>query len=276
MYQKKIELLLLDGNPNERILCNLTNWDGICFKIPRTKIKESKDRKELKKTGIYLLFGKNNDADAIYIGEAENIYERLIQHLSRKDFWNECIVFMKKDDSLNKAHIKYIENVLYNTAIEINRYIVENTTIPTKSNISEFDAVAMEEFIDYIKMLTNILGYRVFEEIVSEKIIEEEEMYYIRSIGLEAKGIFTNEGFVVFKGSESNNEFKKASMEYLRIKWSELRRTGIIENNKFTKDYLFASPSTAAAIILGRNANGLTEWKNKDKQTLKSTIKKDD
>lgn len=31
----------------------------------------------------------------------------------------------------------------------------------------------------------------------------------------------------------------------------------------------FSSPSTAAVIITGRNANGLTEWKTKTGKTLK-------
>ncbi len=41
---------------------------------------------------------------------------------------------------------------------------------------------------------------------------------------------------------------------------------GLLE---FPEDYLFSSPSTAAAIVLGRNANGLTEWKLKSGISLK-------
>ena len=37
----------------------------------------------------------------------------------------------------------------------------------------------------------------------------------------------------------------------------------------FVKDYLFSSPSAAAAVVLGRSANGLTEWKLKNGTTLK-------
>ena len=37
----------------------------------------------------------------------------------------------------------------------------------------------------------------------------------------------------------------------------------------FTEDYIFSSPSTASSIVLGRNSNGLTEWKLKDGKTLK-------
>ena len=38
---------------------------------------------------------------------------------------------------------------------------------------------------------------------------------------------------------------------------------------EFPDDYIFSSPSTAAAMVLGRNANGLTEWRLKDGRTLK-------
>ena len=38
---------------------------------------------------------------------------------------------------------------------------------------------------------------------------------------------------------------------------------------EFSDDYIFSSPSTAAVMVMGRNANGLTEWKNKEGKTLK-------
>jgi hypothetical protein len=36
----------------------------------------------------------------------------------------------------------------------------------------------------------------------------------------------------------------------------------------FTQDFLFSSPSTAAAVVLGRSANGWIEWKDDHGQTL--------
>jgi len=42
-----------------------------------------------------------------------------------------------------------------------------------------------------------------------------------------------------------------------------------------TTDYEFSSPSAAAAIVMGRNANGLTEWKLKNGTTLKDHESKD-
>ena len=49
--------------------------------------------------------------------------------------------------------------------------------------------------------------------------------------------------------------------------------TGVLEDKidcfEFTEDYLFSSPSTAASIVMGRNANGQKEWKLKSGTTLK-------
>jgi hypothetical protein len=36
----------------------------------------------------------------------------------------------------------------------------------------------------------------------------------------------------------------------------------------FTQNYLFNTPSGAAAVILGRTSNGWVDWKNKDGKTL--------
>ena len=41
-----------------------------------------------------------SEKDIIYIGEAENIIKRLSQHLNEKDYWNEAVVLISKDDNL--------------------------------------------------------------------------------------------------------------------------------------------------------------------------------
>ena len=274
MNRKTIELFLLDGSPNDRVICSISNWDGIGFKIPKTKLRDCKDRQELKHTGVYFLLNKNDENPSIYIGESENVYERLLQHLN-EDTWNEALIFVKKDNNLNKAHVKFLENYFYNLGVSADRYTLKNSNIPTKSSISESDVASMEEFAYYIKMITNTLGYKAFEKLV-ETENQEDCDYFIQSIGLCAKGKMTNEGFVVIKGSESSNNFKPASSKSLRRKWECLREENIVDSNGiFIKDYLFSSPSLAASMILGRNANGLTEWKNQQKQTLKEVLMKD-
>lgn len=164
-FGKTIKIFLIDGDPNGRMSCELSNWSGKAYKIPRIKIKDCTDRNDLNSTGVYLLFGKDDEGkDLVYIGEAESILKRLNQQLNAKDFWNEAIIFISKDENLNKAHIKYLENRLHDIAKSANRYRIDNFIIPTQSSISESDRAEMEEFIEYIKMLVNTLGHKVFDE----------------------------------------------------------------------------------------------------------------
>src|SRR5438552_546334 len=115
-YGKTIKTFLIDGDPNGRMTCELSNWSGKAYKIPRIKIKECSDREDLSGTGVYLLLGKDEEEnDLVYIGEGENILSRLSQQFD-KEFWKEVIVFISKDDNLNKAHIKYLENRLHEIA----------------------------------------------------------------------------------------------------------------------------------------------------------------
>jgi hypothetical protein len=280
MFGKTIKIFLIDGEPNGRLTCELSNWTGKAFRIPRNKIKISADRSELENTGIYILFGKStdNNKNLAYIGEGEEIYKRITQHISGKDFWNEVIVFISKDDNLNKAHIKYLENRLYETAKKVNRYDLVNSNIPTKPSISESDRAEMEEFTENIKLLTNTLGYKIFEELIHEnQTFEEQEKntFYIRATrGANAKGQITNEGFVVLKGSEiADTVTTSLNQSIINFRQRLIDEQKIINtHNKlvFTEDYLFSSPSTAAAIVMGRSANGLTEWKLSDGRILKS------
>lgn len=54
----------------------------------------------------------------------------------------------------------------------------------------------------------------------------------------------------------------------------ELLANGVLvpggEHLRFTQDYAFSSPSTAAAVVLGRSANGRTEWQDAQGRTLKA------
>ena len=267
---RKITLYLIDGDPNGRIMCELSNWSGKAYKIPRNYVKLSEDRNDLNNTGVYLLFGKNENGDSLaYIGEAENIKQRLLQHLGMKEFWNESIVFISKDNNLNKAHIKYLESRLYEIAKDADRYILENSTKPTKSNISEPDQAEMEEFIDNLRLLANTMGHKIFESIVSKNDpVPNDEVFQISQKGLLAKGKPTNEGFVVFKGSTVSLQLGSVNTSIIALR-EKLVSDGIIKVEEnvavLTKDVIFSSSSSAANIVLGVSANGPKTWKCKGK-----------
>lgn len=275
-HGKTIKIFLIDGDPNGRMSCELSNWTGKAYKIPRIKVKDCTDRTDLNSTGVYLLFGKDDEGkDQVYIGEAESVLKRLNQQLSQKDFWHETIVFISKDENLNKAHIKYIENRLHDIAVSSNRYKIDNSSTPTQSSISESDRSEMEEYIENLRMLVNTLGHKVFDDKRETSNNKKNQIFLINAArGASAKGEPTSDGFLVLKDSIAANSTTpsiSSSLSKLRqnlIERNVLQTVGA--NLIFSEDYIFTSPSLAASTVMGRNANGLEEWKLKTGETLKS------
>ena len=266
-FGKTIKIFLLDGDPNGRLTCELSNWTGKAYKIPRNRVKDSTDRDDLSSTGVYLLFGKDEEAnDLVYIGEGEEILKRIMQHLPQKDFWHETIVFVSKDENLNKAHIKYLENRLYDLAKAANRYKILNTVTPTRSAISESDEAEMEEYLQNIKLLVNTLGHKVLEEkreAQPKQAVPSNNFFIKAARGADAQGRPTSDGFVVFKGSKASLDTVPSITPSFLVLRQKLIDQGVMKDAgdvlEFTDDYVFSSPSTAAVMVTGRNANGLIE-----------------
>lgn len=78
-YAKTIKLFLMDADREGRMMCELSNWNGKAYRIPRGMVKECADRPDLKSTAVYLLFGKSESSTSnpkVYIGEAEDAVTR--------------------------------------------------------------------------------------------------------------------------------------------------------------------------------------------------------
>lgn len=273
-FSKTIQMYIFDGNPNGRIMCELSNWNGRVYKISRNEIADFAKRTDAENTGVYFLFGKNDENnDTIYIGEAEKMLTRLRQHLKDTNYWNDCIAVISKDNLLNKAHVKYLENKFYLMAQGSGRAIIVNSTVPTCSSISEYDQAMLEEFMSNAKLLVNTLGYKVFESL-EETAIKQNQNELIFKInaarGAQAKGIIVTDGFAVLKDSVIASTTTPSMSPTLQKFRNKLLEEKIVDSNfTFTKNYIFTSPSLAAAIVMGRNANGRTEWKTTDQKTIK-------
>ena len=274
MNKQVLQFILEEENPNGIIECSVDDWFGISYKIPRNKLKEASNIEYINNTGVYILFGDDeNTAEKIaYIGEAEDIYNRLLQHNKHKEFWNECIVFVSKDNSLNKAHIKYIEHELYEMSKKASRCIIKNESSPTKSSLSTADEIRAEKFISKIKIITNMFGYKLFINLV-DKNDKEDNTLHLTNNGIEyARGLLTDEGFVVLKGSKVKEGVFESLSPSLNGFFNKERSSVDLVDNVYINDHLFSSPSMAAIAILGRNANGYTEWKDKDNVSLKKIM----
>lgn len=273
-FGKVVKLFLLDGTPNGRWICELSNWTGIAYKIPRSMVKESDARKELGSPGIYFLFGydESNNKPLVYIGEAEDIIKRLKQHLEKKDNWTEAIAFISKDSTLNKAHIKYLEHQFYNLARESARYTIDNNNTPTRSTVSEAEQAELEEFMYNAKILVNALGHKVFEKYTDNAAsARDTDMVFSLAAGTgKAHGMRTSDGFVLMKGSSIHKVASDSLNIGIRKKVDLSRESGEIVDDVLQCDKLFSSSSAAAAFAVGYSISGPQQWKNDRGETLKS------
>lgn len=276
-FGKTIRLFLVDGTTNGLTTAELSNWTGIGVKVPRIKIKEYDNRPEFQKPGVYILIGKGeNNEDVVYIGEAEIIGDRLSQHIANKDFWNEVIFFGSKDKYLNKASVKYLENRLHELALKANRYAIYNQNTPTRSELSEAEQAELEEFLANIKVLTATLGHKIFEaleETVEDKNVQHQIFYCRNSAGAEAKGSPSTEGFIVYKDSLFIIQEQASLADGISRERQEMLAEGTLKAEddfyRLTKDYVFTSPSRAAAATLARSASGPLEWTTEEGVQLK-------
>ena len=94
--------------------------------------------------------------------------------------------------------------------------------------------------------------------------------------GVQATGYEASQGFVVRAGSQAVVDSAPSMAQHVRGMFDlrqELISNGVLAMQgalfQFTQDYTFSAPSTAAAVVLGRSANGRVEWKGADGRTLK-------
>lgn len=148
-----------------------------------------------------------------------------------------------------------------------------NRTTPTRSSVSEYDETALEGFINDTKLLVNTLGYKVFDLVEELSDSGLPLFYIIAARGANGVGKMVSDGFAVLKGSVIASSVTNSYPSGSKKRRQYLLDNGIVNTDYvFVKDYVFNSPSSAAEIVMGRSANGLTEWKTEDGQTLKNTI----
>ena len=58
-YGKTIELFLVNGVADGLVTAELSNWNGLAIKVPRTDIPKY-SRNDLKNPGVYFLFCEEN------------------------------------------------------------------------------------------------------------------------------------------------------------------------------------------------------------------------
>lgn len=286
MLGKTIRLYLVEGVASGIITAEIMNWTGKATVCPRSQLAELASRDEVRKTGIYILSGEDVDnplQEIIYIGESENVLDRLKIHNNdpKKDFWVKTFVFTNKDDNLTKGHVRYLESRLIQIASEAKRAKIENGTNPDYTILPESDIADMEYFIEQIKLLLPVLGLTFALPLSTlaknqdklkqtSEIQIESPLFRMNYSGVEAYAQEINNEFIVFKDStvrkKENPSLSKAVKEKRDRLIKENKLIQSPQNNYWilTENLPFNSPSGAADFVGGASLNGRVLWEVKD------------
>lgn len=280
MNSRKLESEIFDNGATKKHLFA----SGITlYMIPRISIRDFKNDSKINQIGVYFLIGQDETPNLkVYVGEAEKVYDRINSrdHLA-KEFWTFIVCVFCYD--FNKAHIKYLENLCWNSIKEADRYILDNKNIPTKSPLKSGEGYEIERVFEEIKLVFRANRFYMFDKIetINEIKKETEAIEFHKEIcGMDmiyycnqAKGKFVEDGFVVFKDSQCRLDIVKSFYKnrYNTLRENLIKNNIIIkENNKlfFTEDYIFTSPSSAASVVSGASSNGRADWKTQDGKTI--------
>ncbi|MBL4832230.1 MAG: GIY-YIG nuclease family protein [Aliivibrio sp.] len=273
---RSLELFFINGKPDGMLTAQVPfKWTGHVLMTRRSQIKEALDRKETSRTGIYILLGENDDGPLAYIGETEEIRERIKQHTNKKDWWDTAILITDSDDQLNKAHVKYLESRLIDIARTIGKVKLENGTTPPLPSLTEAAICNMEGFLENVLLVLPALRIDFFladtrpgikiEKVVEQRLASPVFVLHTKKHGIHATAVTDGGDFIVQAGSQAKAEWTGMKGHTYMGLHNELVKTGVLVEDgklrKFSQNYAFKSPSAAAAVSNGRAANGRRAWK---------------
>ena len=272
---RTIQIFLPDGSASSVRIAEITSRTVQAVQVPRTQLELASAREEVSLVGVYFLFvrGTENAKPRCYIGEAENCLKRLTEHHRSKDFWQQAVTITSKTRSYTKAHAKYLEWYCLMMARKAQRFALANSSTPSEPYIPEPIVADLLDDFDTMRVLLSTLGFPLFEAPAATVKEKARPSYVCAGRGAKARGALADDGFLVRSGSTMAPSLTPSAEDsWLERLRDALVRDGVAEVDDdgytFVEDYVFDSPSAAAASVLGRHANGWTSWKDEGGRTL--------
>jgi hypothetical protein len=163
-----------------------------------------------------VLTGPDPDSDGsrhkVYVGEGDSVRTRLDQHHKEKEFWNRGFIFTSKDESLNKAHVRYLEAALLRLAQQTRSAMLDNGTLPEVRGLSEAERDDMESYLDEVLILLPLLGVQAFSPV---RVKREPPTVVDEMLGLDSPTLPTAEPLIETR-NVSDGPVASASRESVR------------------------------------------------------------
>ena len=274
---RSLELYFIEGKPDGMLTAEVFNWTGHVLMTPRTRINVALARREARYTGVYLLLGEQDGCPRAYIGEGEDISDRIRNHDTNKDWWATAVLITSAANNLNKAHVKYLEARLVEEAKAAGRSPLDNGNTPPRPSLSEAAQANMETFLAYLLMILPALRVELFIRNTRPALAHTEAksqlprfILYNKARKLKASAVLQDGDFIVEAGSQANLNWDGQNTQHsgYALLHEDLKQKGILKQQNdqlvFTENYAFKSPSAAAGVVNGRPSNGTTEWRLAD------------
>lgn len=223
---------------------------------------------------MYLLVGadpENSARDLVYIGESDNVFDRLRQHNAdeAKDFWSRTVLIVSKDENLTKSHVRHLESRLISLAKQANRARLTNDTDPEPAPLPEPDVADMEFFLGQVQMVLPVLGFTFTQQLPVVQGSKSSPLLVMNPVNTFATAQEVDGDFIVLKGSTARKQGVESWTTYRTLRDQLVQEGKLVDAGNdgllvFTEDVPFSSPSAAAAVVYGGNQNGRIVWKLKE------------
>ena len=273
---KTIQIFLPGGDPRGIRVAEITTRIVQVIEVPRSLLADFFKMPESDQVAVYFLFGEAEDGteQKVYIGQTGDLRARLAAHNKQKEFWQRALVLVSRTNSLTQTHSLFLEWHSLQAARKAGRYGDENGNSGSKPHTPAPLAADCMEIFETGHALLATLGFPIFDPVAqTAETAAPSEVFLCKASGADGRGLYTQEGFVVLKGSIGRRENVPSIVgtpgEKLRTQLLE-SKVMRVEGDKvvFEKDHLFRSPSMAALALMGRSSNGWVDWKTKDGKTL--------
>lgn len=273
---KTIQIFLPGGDPVGIRVAEITTRIVQIIDVPRKRLPDFLKMPESAQVGVYFLVAEPEDGEPpqVYVGQSGDLRGRLRGHDANKDFWERVLVLISRTNLLTQTHALYLEWRALQCVQEAGRYVPVNGNAGSRPHTPAPMQADCEEIFETGKTLLATLGHPLFDAVAaSAQDSDEAHLFHCRSSDAHGQGQYTSEGFVVLAGSLARRghvpSVDGTGVTALR---QRLQADGVLRTDGdmllFTRDHLFRSPSMAAAVVLGRTANGWIEWRDDSGRTL--------
>lgn len=172
-----------------------SEWGGCIYSFDRTAVQAHKLPTFIECVGVYIIYGdyfdKQSNKTTAYVGESNNVKNRLESHYKNKDFWNKVLVFCHP--KLDAAKTLQVEEKFIQLVKLASRYEQDNRTKGT--NASNPDEQFIATFVNNSKNMLELANIDIF------KLNEDCVFTYRLSNQIDCKLKKANGNYELLQGS---------------------------------------------------------------------------